>query len=145
MVMLAGCGGSVVIVTAGGSGNGDDAASTMAAPGPTSPDDGSIDASDDGDGSRALGYGSSGAQAGGSGNASSGGAPIVSCTSAADCVAGQVCCAPQDLVATCMTGPCPPAAPLQFCAGSAECLVPGSTCTHLLSEPEDSYMACAAP
>jgi hypothetical protein len=67
------------------------------------------------------------------------------CTSAADCPAGRVCCATENLVTSCLVGPCPTEAPLQFCATAAECLVKGDVCILLLTEPEDSYQVCTPP
>jgi hypothetical protein len=95
-------------------------------------------------GSSSGGYGTPSSQldAGASGSV---GLTISVCASAIDCPAVLVCCANVDLVASCLPGPCPPSAPMQFCATAAECIVKTDTCSHLISEPEDSYLACTAP
>lgn len=67
------------------------------------------------------------------------------CSSAADCPGGLVCCATENLVTSCLKGPCPTQAPLQFCATAAECVMKGDSCIFLLTEPEDSYMVCTPP
>jgi hypothetical protein len=58
-----------------------------------------------------------------SSSSSSGGA--ITCTSAAACEPGQVCCGTVDLTSSCQAGPCPMQ---QWCAGVAECLEAVATC-----------------
>ena len=131
-VASAGCGGKLVSWPAAA--GGDDAAVADEASGA-----GSGVAANAGSSSGGYGTPSWLEDAGSSG---SGGLAISVCASAIDCAAGLVCCADVNLVATCLPGPCPPSAPMQFCATAAECVVKTDTCSHLISEPEDSYLAC---
>lgn len=54
----------------------------------------------------------------------------VSCSTSASCQPGQVCCGSGMFTSACQAPPCPttPAGPLQLCAISAECLIPGDVC-----------------
>jgi hypothetical protein len=81
----------------------------------------------------------------------------VACTSAADCLPGQVCCADgfsstPDVAITvissaCMPAPCPPQAdnPGQLCQSTAECAQPGSVCETLVPISGGSAMTCSLP
>lgn len=130
-------------------------------------DDGGAPVSDDASAGTASGSSGSSSETSSNGGSSSGssggtmssqeaavassdgsGGPFVGnaiCTSAADCPAGRICCATENLVTSCLEGPCPARQPLQFCATSTECVVKTDTCILLLSEPEDSYMVCTPP
>jgi len=75
----------------------------------------------------------------GGGGASDAGA---TCTSAAGCLPGQVCCGDANTSTNCQAGPCPF---LQVCSLAAECFIPGATCGALTTAPSLPISVCGTP
>ena len=139
LVATAGCGGKLLVLPS----------ASIAADAATGDDGASAPGSDGASvyGGSSSGYGAVPSQEDGASSSGDGssGLPHTYCGSASDCTQGLVCCADSNLATSCLPGPCPPAAPTQFCATATECLVRTDVCVHLISEPEDSYMACTPP
>ncbi len=111
---------------------------------------GSVGGSGSGGGSSSGGgaFGGSSSSGAQGGSSSSGGTPGgVTCTSAAGCRTGTVCCGTIQMTTTCQVGPCPssPIGPLQLCASTAECVVRGDTCGPIAAAPTLPVKICNAP
>jgi len=77
---------------------------------------------------------------------------VVPCTSASDCLSGQVCCEISinsviNSVTRACEAECPVGTrgPIQLCEASADCFAKGDTCGPLAADPSLGVMVCNPP